>query len=94
MGLSKHAAHVWLEEVERRAWKDAGKMAMDVKNRDAFYSSADYCNIYSSQAVNYGDGGQYFPQMSGKTELFSKWLMHCAGSDAVHIICVALGAVS
>ncbi|XP_056590139.1 zinc finger matrin-type protein 3 [Triplophysa dalaica] len=40
-------------------------MAMDVKNRDAFYSSPDYCNIYSPQAVNYGDGGQYFPHISG-----------------------------
>lgn len=94
VGLSKHSAHVWLEEVERSAWKDAGKMAMDVKNRDAFYSSPDYCNIYSSQAVNYGDGGQYFPHISGKIDPFSKWSMRWAGSDAVHIIGVALGAVS
>ncbi|KTF78055.1 hypothetical protein cypCar_00015914 [Cyprinus carpio] len=40
-------------------------MAMNVKNRDAFYSSADYCNIYSSQPVNYGDCSHYFPRMTG-----------------------------
>ncbi|XP_051966845.1 LOW QUALITY PROTEIN: zinc finger matrin-type protein 3-like [Xyrauchen texanus] len=40
-------------------------MAMNVKNRDAFYSSADYCNIYSSQPVNYGDCSHYFPRMAG-----------------------------
>lgn len=89
VGPAKHAAHVWLEEVERRAWKDAGKMAMDVKNRDAFYSSTDYCNIYTSQTGNYGDGGQYFPQMSGNVKIRLR-KMHCAGSDALHIICVAL----
>ncbi|XP_016089013.1 zinc finger matrin-type protein 3 [Sinocyclocheilus grahami] len=40
-------------------------MAMNVKNRDAFYSSADYCNIYSSQPVNYGDCSHYFRRMTG-----------------------------
>nr|XP_055039477.1 zinc finger matrin-type protein 3 [Misgurnus anguillicaudatus] len=40
-------------------------MAMDVKNRDAFYSGADYSNIYNSQTVNYGDCSQYFPRLSG-----------------------------
>ncbi|XP_051957597.1 zinc finger matrin-type protein 3 [Xyrauchen texanus] len=40
-------------------------MAMNVKNRDAFDSSADYCNIYSSQPVNYGDCSHYFPRMTG-----------------------------
>ncbi len=60
-----------------RAWKDAGKMAMNVKNRDAFYPSADYCDIYTSQPVNYGDCSHYFPRITGKIRQCFRNDFHC-----------------
>ncbi|TRY64853.1 hypothetical protein DNTS_028721 [Danionella cerebrum] len=40
-------------------------MAMNVKNRDAFYSGADFCDIYSPQVATYRDCSHYFPRITG-----------------------------
>ncbi|KAI1891551.1 hypothetical protein AGOR_G00144960 [Albula goreensis] len=43
-------------------------MAMNVKNRGAYYPSNAYCRNYSSQALNYGNS-HYFPRLPGPESL-------------------------
>ncbi|XP_030647862.1 zinc finger matrin-type protein 3 [Chanos chanos] len=40
-------------------------MAMNVKNIDTFYQSAEYCSNYNSQPVNYGNSSHYVPRIPG-----------------------------
>ncbi|KAI4899169.1 hypothetical protein NFI96_031708, partial [Prochilodus magdalenae] len=70
-GGAKHESRVWLEEV-RQLLKDARKMAMNVRNRDAVYPSADYCSTYSLHPVTYGNGSHYFPRGAAGPETVLK----------------------
>ncbi|KAG7488110.1 hypothetical protein MATL_G00031250 [Megalops atlanticus] len=44
-------------------------MAMNVKNRGAYYQSNDYCRTYSTQPVHYGNSSHYFPRLPGPESL-------------------------
>lgn len=41
-------------------------MALHVKNRDAYYQSADYCRNFGTHPLNYGDSSHYFGRLAGK----------------------------
>ncbi|XP_076879544.1 zinc finger matrin-type protein 3 [Brachyhypopomus gauderio] len=40
-------------------------MAMNVRNRDAFYQSADFCSAFNLQPITYGNSRHYFPRIPG-----------------------------
>ncbi|XP_062306952.1 zinc finger matrin-type protein 3 [Osmerus eperlanus] len=40
-------------------------MALHVKNRDAYYQSADYCRNFGTHPLNYGDSSHYFGRLAG-----------------------------
>ncbi|XP_026852732.2 zinc finger matrin-type protein 3 isoform X1 [Electrophorus electricus] len=40
-------------------------MAMNVRNRDAAYQTADFCSTYSLQPVTYGNSSHYLPRIPG-----------------------------
>ncbi|XP_035270512.1 zinc finger matrin-type protein 3 [Anguilla anguilla] len=44
-------------------------MAMNVKNRGAYFQSNDYCRNYSSQAIHYGNNNHFFPRLPGPESL-------------------------
>ncbi|KAJ8278582.1 hypothetical protein GJAV_G00089140 [Gymnothorax javanicus] len=44
-------------------------MAMNVKNRGAYFQSSDYCRDYNSPAISYGNSGHYFPRLPGPETL-------------------------
>ncbi|XP_067085549.1 zinc finger matrin-type protein 3 [Osmerus mordax] len=44
-------------------------MALHVKNRDAYYQSADYCRNFGTHPLNYGDSSHYFGRLAGPEAL-------------------------